>query len=246
MAVSTKKVSWYKKYASYKYYIPLANAIIPYCFWGSLIIVIIGLALGLGFAPADYQQGNSFRIIYIHVPAAMLSTSLYMAMAVTSLCFLVWKVKLLPLVARSMATVGAVLTLVSLFTGAVWGAPTWGTWWVWDIRLTSQLLLLFFYIGYIAFDHAIEDRQTADIFTSILAVIGIAVALLVKLSVYFFNSLHQKSTLFASGGPKIPMDMLLPLILMIVAYSLFTSGYILKKSVNLINRDRVMKHYLNQ
>lgn len=246
MAVSTKKVSWYKKYASYKYYIPLANAITPYCFWGSLIIAIVGLALGLGFAPADYQQGNSFRIIYIHVPAAMLSTSLYMAMAITSLCFLVWKVKLLPLVARSMATIGAVLTLVSLFTGAVWGAPTWGTWWVWDIRLTSQLLLLFFYIGYIAFDHAIEDRQTADIFTSILAVIGIAVALLVKLSVYFFNSLHQKSTLFASGGPKIPMDMLLPLILMIVAYSLFTTGYILKKSVNLINRDRVMKHYLNQ
>lgn len=246
MAVSTKKVSWYKKYASYKYYIPLANAIIPYCFWGSLIIAIVGLALGLGFAPADYQQGNSFRIIYIHVPAAMLSTSLYMAMAITSLCFLVWKVKLLPLVARSMATIGAVLTLISLFTGAVWGAPTWGTWWVWDIRLTSQLLLLFFYIGYIAFDHAIEDRQTADIFTSILAVIGIAVALLVKLSVYFFNSLHQKSTLFASGGPKIPMDMLLPLILMIVAYSLFTTGYILKKSVNLINRDRVMKHYLNQ
>lgn len=246
MAVSTKKVSWYKKYASYKYYIPLANAIIPYCLWGSLIFAIVGLALGLGFAPADYQQGNSFRIIYIHVPAAMLSTSLYMAMAITSLCFLVWKVKLLPLVARSMATIGAMLTLISLFTGAVWGAPTWGTWWVWDIRLTSQLLLLFFYIGYIAFDHAIEDRQTADIFTSILAVIGIAVALLVKLSVYFFNSLHQKSTLFASGGPKIPMDMLLPLILMIIAYSLFTTGYILKKSVNLINRDRVMKHYLNQ
>ncbi|MGL4673807.1 MAG: heme ABC transporter permease CcmC [Wohlfahrtiimonas sp.] len=246
MAVSTKKVSWYKKYASYKYYIPLANAIVPYCLWSSLILAIVGLALGLGFAPADYQQGNSFRIIYIHVPAAMLSTSLYMTMAITSLCFLVWKVKLLPLVARSMATIGAVLTLVSLFTGAVWGAPTWGTWWVWDIRLTSQLLLLFFYIGYIAFDHAIEDRQTADIFTSILAVIGIAVALLVKLSVYFFNSLHQKSTLFASGGPKIPMDMLLPLILMILAYSLFTTGYILKKSINLINRDKVMKHYLNQ
>lgn len=246
MAVSTKKVSWYKKYASYKYYIPLANAIAPYCLWSSLILAIVGLTLGLGFAPADYQQGNSFRIIYIHVPAAMLSTSLYMAMAITSLCFLIWRVKLLPLVARSIASVGATCTLIALVTGAVWGAPTWGTWWVWDIRLTSELLLLFFYMGYIAFDHAIEDRQTADIFTSILAMIGIAIALLVKFSVYFFNSLHQKSTLFASGGPKIPMEMLLPLILMILAYSLFTTGYILKKSINLINRERVMKHYLNQ
>ncbi len=246
MAVSTKKVSWYKKYASYKYYIPLANAITPYCLWGSLILTIIGLTLGLGFAPPDYQQGNSFRIIYIHVPAAMLSTSLYMTMAITSLCFLIWKVKLLPLVARSLAVIGAVYTAIALVTGAIWGAPTWGTWWVWDIRLTSELLLLFFYIGYIAFDHAIEDRQTADLFTSILAVIGIATAILVKFSVYFFNSLHQKSTLFASGGPKIPMDMLLPLILMIIAYSLFTTGYVLKKSVNLINREKVMKHYLNQ
>ncbi len=246
MAVSTKKVSWYKKYASYKYYIPLANAITPYCLWGSLILAIIGLTLGLGFAPPDYQQGNSFRIIYIHVPAAMLSTSLYMTMAITSLCFLIWRVKLLPLVARSLAVVGAVYTAIALVTGAIWGAPTWGTWWVWDIRLTSELLLLFFYVGYIAFDHAIEDRQTADFFTSILAVIGIAMALLVKFSVYFFNSLHQKSTLFASGGPKIPMDMLLPLILMLIAYSLFTTGYVLKKSVNLINRERVMKHYLNQ
>ncbi|ELV08223.1 heme ABC transporter permease CcmC [Wohlfahrtiimonas chitiniclastica] len=246
MAVTTKKVSWYKKYASYKYYVPLANAIAPYCLWLSLILGIVGLTLGLGFAPADYQQGNSFRIIYIHVPAAMLSTALYITMAVMSLCFLIWRVKLLTLVVRSIAVVGATCTLIALVTGAIWGAPTWGTWWVWDIRLTSELLLLFFYIGYIAFDHAIEDRQTADIFTSILAVIGIAVAILVKVSVFFFNSLHQKSTVFASGGPSIQMEMFLPLILMILAYGLFTSGYVLKKSVNLIYKEKLMKHYLNQ
>ncbi|OYQ78369.1 heme transporter HemC [Wohlfahrtiimonas chitiniclastica] len=246
MAVTTKKVSWYKKYASYKYYVPLANAIAPYCLWLSLILGIVGLTLGLGFAPADYQQGNSFRIIYIHVPAAMLSTTLYITMAVMSLCFLIWRVKLLTLVVRSIAVVGATCTLIALVTGAIWGAPTWGTWWVWDIRLTSELLLLFFYIGYIAFDHAIEDRQTADIFTSILAVIGIAVAILVKVSVFFFNSLHQKSTVFASGGPSIQMEMFLPLILMILAYGLFTSGYVLKKSVNLIYKEKLMKHYLNQ
>ncbi|MBS7834180.1 heme ABC transporter permease CcmC [Wohlfahrtiimonas chitiniclastica] len=246
MAVTTKKVSWYKKYASYKYYVPLANAIAPYCLWLSLVLGIVGLTLGLGFAPADYQQGNSFRIIYIHVPAAMLSTALYITMAVMSLCFLIWRVKLLTLVVRSIAVVGATCTLIALVTGAIWGAPTWGTWWVWDIRLTSELLLLFFYIGYIAFDHAIEDRQTADIFTSILAVIGIAVAILVKVSVFFFNSLHQKSTVFASGGPSIQMEMFLPLILMILAYGLFTSGYVLKKSVNLIYKEKLMKHYLNQ
>ncbi|MBS7818073.1 cytochrome c biogenesis protein CcsA [Wohlfahrtiimonas chitiniclastica] len=246
MAVTTKKVSWYKKYASYKYYVPLANAIAPYCLWLSLILGIVGLTLGLGFAPADYQQGNSFRIIYIHVPAAMLSTALYITMAVMSLCFLIWRVKLLTLVVRSIAVVGATCTIIALVTGAIWGAPTWGTWWVWDIRLTSELLLLFFYIGYIAFDHAIEDRQTADIFTSILAVIGIAVAILVKVSVFFFNSLHQKSTVFASGGPSIQMEMFLPLILMILAYGLFTSGYVLKKSVNLIYKEKLMKHYLNQ
>ncbi len=246
MAVTTKKVSWYKKYASYKYYVPLANAIAPYCLWLSLVLGIVGLTLGLGFAPADYQQGNSFRIIYIHVPAAMLSTALYITMAVMSLCFLIWRVKLLTLVVRSIAVVGATCTLIALVTGAIWGAPTWGTWWVWDIRLTSELLLLFFYIGYISFDHAIEDRQTADIFTSILAVIGIAVAILVKVSVFFFNSLHQKSTVFASGGPSIQMEMFLPLILMILAYGLFTSGYVLKKSVNLIYKEKLMKHYLNQ
>lgn len=246
MAVTTKKVSWYKKYASYKYYLPLANTIASFCLWASLLLCIPGIILGLGFAPADYQQGNSFRIIYIHVPPAILSTALYMAMSIISLCFLIWRVKLLPIVARSIAGIGATYTLLVLVTGAIWGAPTWGTWWAWDPRLTSQLLLLFFYVGYIAFDHAIEDRQTADLFTSILAIIGIAVALFAKFSVYFFNSIHQQSTLFASGGPSIDSKMLIPLLIMMGAYGLFTVGYILKKSTNLICKEKIMKHYLNQ
>ncbi len=237
--------AWYKRFASYKYFAPLAERLSLYCFGASLILAMIGIYLGLAVAPPDYQQGNSYRIMYIHVPAAMLSVMLYLAMAFFSICFLIWRVKLLTLITRSTAYVGAMFTLIALVTGAIWGKPTWGTWWVWDIRLTSELILLFFYIGFIALDQAIEERQTADLFISILSILGIAFALLVKFSVYFFNSIHQKSTLFAEGGPKMPPEMLTPLLIMIGAYCLFTLGYILKKSVNLIYQERLLKHYLN-
>ncbi len=233
----------FKRLISYKYFVLFAQKIIPWAFIGSGIVALIGLYYGLFNSPIDYQQGDTVRIMYIHVPAAILSSGLYMFMAFMSIMFLIFRIKLFPIIARSAAVLGAIYTLITLVTGAIWGAPTWGTWWVWDVRLTSVLILFFLYLGYIGLDSAFEDREKANMGISILAIIGVVIVPIIKVSVYLFATLHQKSTIFASGGPSLDAAMLKPLALMMVAYVLFTVGYILLKSTHLIYKEQLLQAY---
>ena len=234
---------FFKRLISYKYFVGLSKKIIPWAFILSAIFAVIGLYYGLFDSPKDYQQGDTVRILYIHVPAAILSSSLYMFMAFLSVMFLIFRIKLFPVIARATAVIGAVYTLITLVTGAIWGAPTWGTWWVWDVRLTSVLILFFLYLGYIGLDNAFEDREKGNMGISILAIIGVVIVPIIKASVYLFATLHQKSTIFASGGPSLDPAMLKPLVFMMIAYLLFTTGYILLKSTHLIYKEQLLQVY---
>ena len=170
------------------------------------------------FAPADYQQGESYRIIYIHVPSAWMSMFVYLVLAATSAISLVWRLKLAEAVARASAPVGAMYTFLALITGSLWGKPMWGTWWVWDARLTSELILLFLYLGYMALVAAIDDRRTASRAGAILAVVGVVNLPIIHFSVEWWNTLHQGPTVTKFDQPSIALSMLIPLLLMASAF----------------------------
>ncbi|WP_368544556.1 heme ABC transporter permease [Enterobacter soli] len=167
---------------------------IPWCAAISLLLLACGLIWGMAFAPADYQQGDGYRIIYLHVPAAICSMGLYAAMAAAAFVGLVWQIKMANLAIAAMAPVGAVCTFIALATGAAWGKPMWGTWWVWDARLTSELVLLFLYMGAMALWSAIDDRKQAGQAMGILVLIGVVNLPIIHYSVEWWNTLHQGST----------------------------------------------------
>jgi heme exporter protein C len=201
--------------------------------------LLVGLVLGLLFAPADYQQGNSFRIIYIHVPAAIIAQSGYMIMAVAGAVFLIWRMKMAAWVARAVAPLGASFCLIALFTGAIWGKPTWGTWWVWDARLTSMLILLFLYFGVMALQRAIEGDDASHKAGAILSLVGLVNIPIIKYSVDWWNTLHQPATLSLTKRPPMDPDMLLPLLIMIVAtYLLFALLVILRTRNEILWHER--------
>lgn len=172
----------------------LCGTLFPWLAAASVIVLATGLIRGFGFAPADYQQGESYRIIYLHVPAAMWSMGVYAAMAVAAFIGLVWQAKMANLAVAAMAPVGAVLTFIALITGAAWGKPMWGTWWVWDARLTSELVLFFLYAGVIALWHAFDDRRLAGRAAGILVLMGVVNLPIIHFSVEWWNTLHQGST----------------------------------------------------
>ena len=183
--------------------------------------MLAGLYYGLVKAPPDYEQGDSYRILYIHVPAAWMSMFVYLIMAVSSGVFLVWRMKLADIVAEASAPIGASFTFLALVTGAIWGKPTWGTWWVWDARLTSELVLLFLYLGYIALRGAIEHQTTAARAAGVLAVVGVINLPIIHYSVEWWHTLHQPATITKLDKPSMHISMLVPLLLMVGAYQLF-------------------------
>lgn len=173
------------------------------------------------FAPTDYQQGDSFRLIYWHVPAAIWSMGAYVSMAIAAFIGLVWQIRLSDMAAAAMAPVGAVFTFIALFTGAVWGKPMWGTWWVWDARLTSELILLFLYLGIIALYNAFDDHKTAAKAAGLLAIVGVINIPIIHFSVEWWNTLHQGATITKFAKPSMSTDMLWPLLLNIFGYAFF-------------------------
>lgn len=180
-----------------------------------------GLYGGLFVAPPDYQQGEAFRIIYVHVPAAFLSLSIYTIIFLCSVIFLVWRVKLADIIAQSSAALGASFTFLALFTGALWGKPMWGTFWVWDARLTSELILLFLYFGYMGLRSAIPNFETRAKTSSLFAIVGMIDVPIVHFSVYWWQTLHQGATISKLARPSIANEMLTPLLLMIIAFFIF-------------------------
>ena len=196
----------------------LAGRLAPWLAGICLLLFAGGLTGGLFLAPTDYQQGESYRIIYIHVPAAWLSMFVYAVMAISSAIHLIWRMKLADIVARASAPIGAVYTFLALVTGSLWGKPMWGTWWVWDARLTSELILLFLYLGYMALVSAFDDRRTASRAGAILALVGVINLPIIHFSVEWWNTLHQGPTVTKFDQPSIAVSMLVPLLMMALAF----------------------------
>jgi heme exporter protein C len=227
------------KFGSPKYFFTLSGRIAPWLTGVSLIFMLAGLYGGLVLAPPDYQQGDSYRIIFIHVPSAWMSLFVYLVIAGASAIGLIWRIKLAEVIASASAPIGASFTFLALLTGSLWGKPMWGTWWVWDARLTSELILLFLYLGFIALQAAIEDKRTAARATGILALVGVVNIPIIHYSVEWWNTLHQGTTVMKFNGPSIHPSMLIPLLLMALAFKLYYAAVVLMRArCELLERER--------
>ena len=220
---------WFHKLGSPPHFYQLAGRLLPWVGAACAICLVAGLYLGLFVAPPDYQQGESYRIIYVHVPAAWMSMFIYMVMATAGGIALVWRIKLADLAAEMAAPIGASFTFLALATGSLWGKPMWGTWWVWDARLTSELILLFLYLGYMALRSAIENPQTAARAAAILALVGVVNIPIIHYSVEWWYTLHQPATVTKFDKPSIVWEMLLPLLLMALAFKLLFAYLLMYK-----------------
>ncbi len=193
----------------------------------AFMALVCGWAWGLWFSPPDYQQGDAVRIIYLHVPAAFLSLSIYGFMAVCAFCTLVWRIKIAGLLLRSAAQVGLVMTFIALVTGSVWGKPTWGAWWVWDARLTSEFILLMIYAGLLALAYTFGQNANADKIVAIICWVGVIDLPIIHYSVQWWNTLHQGSTLTVFAKPRIHESMLYPLLISLAGMGFFCAWAIL-------------------
>jgi heme exporter protein C len=213
-----------REYASPKLFYPLAGTLIPWLTAITAILMAVGLYFGLFVAPADYQQGESYRIMFIHVPSAWMSMFIYVSMAAAGAAGLVWKTKVSEMAASASAPIGASFTLLALVTGSLWGKPMWGTYWAWDARLTSELILFFLYLGFIALEASIEDPRRAARACAVLALVGVVNIPIIHFSVEWWNTLHQPasiSSISKVGKPSIHPSMLVPLLLMALAFTTF-------------------------
>jgi heme exporter protein C len=199
----------------------IADAVFPWVAGATALLAPIGLYWALVVAPADYQQGEAYRIMYIHVPAAWMSLFTYLVVAAASAAGLIWRHAMAEVTARAAAPIGACFTAVALMTGSIWGKPMWGTWWVWDARLTSVLILFFLYLGYIALHDAFDDPARGARAASILAIVGVVNLPIIKFSVAWWNTLHQPATVLRLGGPLIAPSMLWPLLTMALVFQLY-------------------------
>jgi heme exporter protein C len=213
--------TWFHRLASPPHIYRLAQRLTPWFAWPAAALILTALYGGLVLAPPDYQQGDGFRIIYVHAPAAWMSLMVYTTMAVGAAVALIWRMKVAHAVAASCAPIGASFTFAALVTGSLWGEPMWGTWWEWDPRLTSELILLFLYLGYMGLRGAIDDPQRADRTSAVLAVVGIVNVPIIHYSVTWWNSLHQAPSVMRLGKPQLSMPMLWPLLMMLLGFTLF-------------------------
>jgi len=230
------------KFGSPPHFWRLSGTMIPWFGWIALVLIMVGTVGGLWIAPPDYQQLDAFRIIYFHVPSAWLSQFGYVLMAMAAAVGLVWRIKLAHAVAAACAPIGASFTVVALATGSIWGKPMWGTWWVWDARLTSTLVLLFLYFGYMALRAAIDDENRADRASALLAIIGVINIPIIKYSVEWWNTLHQPATISKLGKPAMDPSMLIPLLVMWLGFTFFFFAVLMVRTRGeIIARERNKK-----
>lgn len=213
---------WIKqKFLSTKTFYYTSGRLLPWLTMGFIVTFSYGMIAGLFIAPADYQQGDGFRIIYVHVPSAFIAMAIYAGMAMFAMITLVWRVKIAAIAMSCSAPIGAWFTFLALVTGSIWGKPMWGTWWIWDARLTSVLILFFLYIGFIALQAVIMDTQHRDRASALLAIVGVINLPIIHYSVIWWNTLHQGPTISQFAAPSIAPAMLYPLLAMISAFFLF-------------------------
>ena len=225
--------------ASPKSFYRLSGRWIPWVAAATLFLLVAGMIWGLVFAPADYQQGDAFRIIYIHVPSAFLSMALYAWMGFLASLLLIWRIKMAGVLLTICAQLGACMAFLALVTGSIWGKPMWGAWWVWDARLTSELILLFIYGAILATGHAYQNKEHGDKMIAILTLVGLVDLPVIHYSVYWWNTLHQGATLSLLSKPKIDTSMLYPLLLTLLGFSFYALLVILLRARNeLLLRER--------
>ncbi|MGY6217023.1 heme ABC transporter permease [Methylolobus aquaticus] len=227
------------KFASPKHFYRIAGKMIPWLAALTVLFMVAGLYFGLFVAPPDYQQGESYRIMFIHVPSAWMSLFVYVFMAVAAAIHLIWNIKLADVMASSSAVLGASFTFLALATGSLWGKPMWGAWWVWDARLTSELILLFLYLGYIALVAAIDDKRAAGRAGGVLILVGVVNIPIIHYSVEWWNTLHQGPTVTKFDKPSIHLSMLLPLLLMAAAFQFYFFTLVLMRArTEVLERER--------
>ncbi len=231
------------RFANPTRFLRIATVVQPWMAGLTIVVGGAGLYLGLFNSPADYQQGESVRMMYVHVPASWMALFVYTGMAVSAAIGLIWKHPLADLMAKSSAPIGACFTFLALFTGALWGKPMWGAWWVWDARLTSMLVLFFLYLGYMALINAFDDPSRGVRASSILLLVGVVNVPIIKFSVEWWNTLHQPASVMKLGGPSIDAAMLWPLLLMAIAYTTYYIWVLLirVRGEIIANRVRVLR-----
>jgi len=231
--------TWWHRLGSPRWFYGVSRAFAPWLTGLGLAAVATAFVWGLAFAPPDYQQGNSYRIMYLHVPTAILAQSCYMLMGAAGLVLLVWRMKVADMVIVAAAPFGLAVTALALATGAIWGKPTWGTWWVWDARTTSVLVQFFLYAGIIALRQAIPREETAGRACAVLAVVGTVNIPIIKYSVDWWLTLHQTSTFKLTEAPSMPPEMYLPLIVSVLGFYVLFAGVLLSRVANVIlERER--------
>ena len=217
------------KYSSPATFYPLAGKMIPFFAWATLIFGVVGMYVSFFVAPLeDYQQGPSYKIMFIHVPAAWMSMFIYVVMCMWAAAGMIWNTRLSSMMAKSLAPTGAMFTFVALWTGAVWGKPTWGTWWVWDARLTSELILFFLYVGFIALESAIDDPRRAARASGLLALVGIVNIPIIYFSVVWWSTLHQPPSI-TTQKTSMGDDMLAAILLMTLCFWMYTIAVALSR-----------------
>jgi len=233
---------WFHKLGSPPHFYRIGGKWMPCLSGGFLVLLISGLYGGLIEAAPDYQQGESYRIIFIHVPAAWMSLFIYVVMAFCGMVIIVWRMKLAEVVLISSAPIGASFTFLALATGSLWGKPMWGTFWVWDARLTSELILLFLYLGIIGLHNAIEDKRIAARAVAILALVGVINIPIIHYSVEWWHSLHQGASLSKFEKPSMPPSMYIPILVMALAFQIYyVLVLFLKCRAELLQRERNSK-----
>jgi len=231
--------TWFHKFGSPPHIYRIAGTLAPWFGWPAGLLIVAALFAGLVLAPPDYQQGDGFRIIYVHAPSAWLSVMIYGVMATAAAIGLIWRMKVAHAAAASCAVIGAWFTVVSLITGMLWGKPMWGTYWVWDPRLTAQLVLLFLYLGYMGLRSGIDDLARADRASAVLAIVGVINIPIIRFSVEWWNSIHQAPSVMRMDRPTMPMDMLAPLLMMLLGFTLYFAAVMLVRlRAEVLRRER--------
>ncbi len=223
-------VLWFHRLGSPPIFDRFAARWAPWCHLAGLVLLGLGLWQALFVVPSDYQQGDSFRILYIHVPSAWMSMFVFGLMALYAAIALIWRIKLCEILAMACAPIGAAFTVITLATGSIWGKPMWGTWWDWDPRLTTELILLFLYLGVMGLYAAIEDRRAAARAAGLLAIVGVALLPVIRYSVVWWNSLHQGQTINLFGKSHMDASMITPLWIMVLATKCWFAGSLLMRA----------------
>lgn len=231
--MSSRIINWFKFSSPASFY-PLAGKLIPIFMVVAVILIVVGLYMSFFVAPTDYKQGEGYRIIFVHVPAAWMSMFIYLVMAFWAAVGLVFNTRLSAMMAESLAPTGAMFTFLALWTGAFWGKPMWGTWWVWDARLTSELILFFLYIGYIALKGAIDDNRRGDRAGAILLLVGVVNIPIIYFSVKWWNTLHQGATIDMKTGSSMASIMLVTMLIMALGFWMYTIAMSLSRVRSII------------